>query len=33
MSEIPRRLEFTLTDDERAMFRKQNEEGVKNNYY
>lgn len=25
----PRRLEFTLTDDERAMFRKQNEEGVK----
>lgn len=29
MSEIPRRLEFTLNDAERAMFRKQNEEGVK----
>lgn len=29
MSEIPRRLEFTLNDAERAMFRKQNEKGVK----
>lgn len=29
MSEIPRRVEFSLTDNEKSMFRKRNEERVK----
>lgn len=30
MSEIPRRVEFSLTDNEKSMFRKQNEDKIKN---